>query len=69
LNLVAAGLGVSIVPASLRRLEMDGVVYRSIAKNQQPLAPLILACRGGENSAAVQRFIELVKQTAKHPDE
>jgi DNA-binding transcriptional LysR family regulator len=65
LNLVAAGLGVSIVPASLRRLEMDGVVYRSIAKNQQPLAPLILACRGGENSATVRRFIELVKQTAK----
>lgn len=65
LNLVAAGLGVSIVPASLRRLEMDGVVYRSIAKNQQPLAPLILACRRSENSAAVQRFIDLVKQTAK----
>lgn len=69
LNLVAAGLGVSIVPASLRRLEMDGVVYRSIAKNQQPLAPLILACRGRENSAAVQRFIDLVKQTAKQLDE
>ena len=65
LNLVAAGLGVSIVPASLRRLEMDGVVYRSIVKNQQPLAPLILACRGTENSATVRRFIELVKQTAK----
>lgn len=68
LNLVAAGLGVSIVPASLRRLEMDGVVYRSLAKNQQPLAPLILACRGRENSAAVRRFIDLVKQTAKQPD-
>ncbi|MBC7983164.1 MAG: LysR family transcriptional regulator, partial [Candidatus Obscuribacterales bacterium] len=66
LNLVAAGLGVSIVPASLRRLEMDGVVYRSLAKNQQPLAPLILACRRGENSAAVKRFIDLVKQTAQH---
>ena len=65
LNLVAAGLGVSIVPASLRRLQMDGVVYRSLAKNQQPLAPLILACRGGENSAAVKRFIDLVKQSAK----
>jgi DNA-binding transcriptional LysR family regulator len=66
LNLVAAGLGVSIVPASLRRLEMDGVVYRSLTKDQQPLAPLILACRRGENAAAVQRFIDLVKQTAQH---
>jgi DNA-binding transcriptional LysR family regulator len=68
LNLVAAGLGVSIVPASLRRLEMDGVVYRSLAKTQQPLAPLILACRRSENSAAVKRFIELVKQSALHLD-
>jgi len=68
LNLVAAGLGVSIVPASLRRLQMDGVVYRSLTKDQQPLAPLILACRRGENAAAVQRFIELVKQTAQHMD-
>jgi DNA-binding transcriptional LysR family regulator len=68
LNLVAAGLGVSIVPASLRRLEMDGVVYRSLTTDQQPLAPLILACRRGENAAAVQRFIDLVKQTAKQMD-
>jgi DNA-binding transcriptional LysR family regulator len=69
LNLVAAGLGVSIVPASLRRLQMDGVVYRSLAKNQQPLAPLILACRRSDNSATVQRFIDLVKTTAQQLDE
>jgi DNA-binding transcriptional LysR family regulator len=69
LNLVAAGLGVSIVPASLRRLAMDGVVYRSLVKQQQPTAPLLLACRGGDNSATVKRFIDLVKQTAKQLDE
>jgi DNA-binding transcriptional LysR family regulator len=68
LNLVAAGLGVSIVPASVRRLQMDGVVYRSLTKQQQPLAPLILACRRGENSAAVKRFIDLVKQAAEQGD-
>jgi DNA-binding transcriptional LysR family regulator len=64
LNLVAAGLGVSIVPESLRRLQMDGVVYRRLAENAQLTAPLILACRGGENAAAVQRFIDLVQSTA-----
>lgn len=68
LNLVAAGLGVSIVPASLRRLQMDGVVYRKLAENVQLRAPLILACRRGENSAAVQRFIELVQSSAEHVD-
>jgi DNA-binding transcriptional LysR family regulator len=64
LNLVAAGLGVSIVPESLRRLQMDGVVYRRLGENAQLTAPLILACRGGENAAAVQRFIDLVQSTA-----
>jgi DNA-binding transcriptional LysR family regulator len=66
LNLVAAGLGVSVVPESLRRLQMDGVVYRRLADNAQLTAPLILACRGGGNAAAVQRFIDLVQSTAEH---
>jgi DNA-binding transcriptional LysR family regulator len=66
LNLVAAGLGVSLVPESLRRLQMDGVVYRRLADNAQLAAPLILACRRGENAASVQRFIDLVQSTAEH---
>jgi DNA-binding transcriptional LysR family regulator len=66
LNLVAAGLGVSVVPASLQRLQMDGVVYRPLESSAHLKAPLILACRCGENSAAVQRFIELVQASAEH---
>lgn len=66
LNLVAAGLGVSVVPESLRRLQMDGVVYRRLADNAQLTAPLILASRRSENAAAVQRFIDLVRSTAEH---
>lgn len=62
LNLVAAGLGVSIVPASLQRLQMDGVIYRPLSDSPSLKAPLILACRPGENSAAVQRFIDLVQR-------
>lgn len=68
LNLVAAGLGVSLVPESLRRLQMDGVVYRKLADNAHLTAPLILACRRGENAASVQRFIDLVQSTAEHID-
>jgi DNA-binding transcriptional LysR family regulator len=64
LNLVAAGLGVSIVPASLQRLQMDGVIYRPLLDSPDLKAPLILACRPGENSAAVQRFIDLVQRPA-----
>lgn len=68
LNLVAAGLGVSIVPQSLRRLQMDGVVYRRLEQDAQLRAPLILAARRGEQAAAVQRFIELVRASAEHID-
>lgn len=68
LNLVAAGLGVSIVPASLRSLQMDGVIYRRLTGSTALKAPLLLACRWGENSAAVQRFIDLVQSTAEPID-
>lgn len=68
LNLVAAGLGVSVVPESLRRLQMDGVVYRRLTDSAELRAPLILACRHGENAAAVQRFIDLVQSAAEHID-
>jgi DNA-binding transcriptional LysR family regulator len=69
LNLVAAGLGVSVVPESLRRLQMDGVVYRRLEESAALSAPLILACRRGENAAAVQRFIDLVQTTAEQMDD
>jgi DNA-binding transcriptional LysR family regulator len=61
LNLVAAGLGISLVPESLQRMRMDGVVFRHVA-GAQPKAPLYLAARRGETSAAVRRFLELVKR-------
>jgi DNA-binding transcriptional LysR family regulator len=66
LNLVASGIGVSIVPASLQRLQMDGIVYRKLEDMPQLTAPLILACRRGENAAAVQRFLDLVLTTAQN---
>jgi DNA-binding transcriptional LysR family regulator len=65
LNLVAAGLGVSIVPASMQRLTMDGVAYSRLKGAQLPKAPLNLAQRRGESSAAVGRFINLVQQHAR----
>jgi DNA-binding transcriptional LysR family regulator len=65
LNLVAAGLGISLVPASLGRMNMDGVTYRRL--RGAALAPLNLASRRGDASAAVRRFLELVRRTAKDP--
>jgi DNA-binding transcriptional LysR family regulator len=65
LNLVAAGLGISLVPESLQRMHLDGVVYRRLHGAAQPRAPLLLATRRGDPSATVRRFVELVRRTAK----
>jgi DNA-binding transcriptional LysR family regulator len=66
LNLVAAGLGISLVPESLQRMHLDGVVFRPIAGAARPTAPLILASRRGEASAAVRQFLGVVRRTAKN---
>lgn len=64
LNLVAAGLGISIVPESLQRMRMDGVVFRRVTGAVQPKAALYLASRRGETSATVRNFLALVKKPA-----
>jgi DNA-binding transcriptional LysR family regulator len=54
--LVAAELGVSVVPASISQLRVTGVAYRQIA-GQTPTARLALAHRRGETSAVVRNFV------------
>jgi DNA-binding transcriptional LysR family regulator len=65
LSLIAVGLGISLVPASLQRMAMDGVVYRRLRGSIQPKAPLNLASRRGDSSPVVQRCLALVKRLAK----
>src|SRR5712692_8394251 len=65
LSLVAAGLGVTLVPHSMRRLRVHGVAYRSLDRESGPVAPLNLAYRRGESSAAAQRFIALVRRRSE----
>jgi DNA-binding transcriptional LysR family regulator len=60
LSLVAAGLGISIVPASLRSLRGDGIVYRDLADCPGLTAPLLLASRVDELSSVAARFQEMV---------
>lgn len=64
LSLVAAGLGVTLVPESMSRLEAEGVAYRSLDPRAQLTAPLNLAYRRGEISEAVRRFVGLVMRSA-----
>src|ERR1700722_13449651 len=64
LSLVAAGLGVTVVPASMSRLEAEGGAYRPPDPAAPPTAALNLAYRRNEISAAVRRFVGLVQKSA-----
>lgn len=66
LSLVAAGLGVSIVPESMRALRVEGVMYRPLTGCPGLVAPLLLATRTVGRSAIAQRFREQVRASARH---
>ncbi|WP_241051453.1 LysR family transcriptional regulator [Achromobacter xylosoxidans] len=61
LSLVAAGLGVSLVPASLRRVNIEGVVYVNVTGPVAMRAPLTLIWRDAPPTGAVRRLIEEVR--------
>jgi len=67
LNLVAAGLGVTVVPQSLRGLQSRAIAYRPLAGRPRLVAPIRLTCRSGDDSAAARRFVALVRREAKRP--
>lgn len=58
INLVAAELGVSIVPAAITQVQIPGVHYLEIEGNA-PKARLALAIRAEEQSAVVRNFVGL----------
>jgi DNA-binding transcriptional LysR family regulator len=64
-NLVAAGLGFTIVPQSLRHMNIKGVVYCDLTGVPQPKAPLNLATRQNDASGAVRNFVSLAKRAVR----
>ena len=65
LGLVAAEMGVALVPESLRTLMMDGIVYRNVEGPHQPKAFLGLTFLQGNRSAVLGTFIETVRATGR----
>jgi DNA-binding transcriptional LysR family regulator len=56
ISLVAAGLGVSLAPASMRRMHMEGVAYLDVSGAPQLVAPLLLAVRRANRSPLAELF-------------
>jgi len=64
LNLVSAGVGVAVVPQSMRRMGLDGVVYRDL-KGEVPKAVLSIAAGRNDPSNVVRNFLTMVRRRAK----
>ncbi|TPG58065.1 LysR family transcriptional regulator [Roseomonas nepalensis] len=64
LSLVAAGLGISLVPESMRRLAIEGVAYRLLEPSPGLAAPIHLVLRRGGLGAAAVRFRTAVRAAA-----
>jgi len=62
-NLVAAGIGIAIVPASMRQLQTQGVTYRPI-EGAPIKAALSLTYRDDPLSAAMTEFLGTVTRAA-----
>lgn len=60
-SLVAASIGVAIVPASLQHLQQTGVVYKPL-QDPTPKAAIAMICRRQPRSPTLQRFLEVVEQ-------
>lgn len=65
LNLIAAGLGIAVVPASTQRVNIDGIIYFRLKGAKHLKVPLVLASRRGEPSAVVGEFRKFAKEMAR----
>jgi DNA-binding transcriptional LysR family regulator len=64
LNLVAAGMGISVVPSSMQRLRLDAVVYRPLSGPHNPKGQLNLAVRDDALASPATAFLALVRKDA-----
>jgi DNA-binding transcriptional LysR family regulator len=65
LSLVAAGIGVTLVPSSVRAVRRPGVVFRPLTP-PAPVSELLVVRRDEPPSAVLARFLEVVAGHAQH---
>jgi len=64
LGLVRLGVGVALIPESMRRIAVDGVAYVELVSGQGEAVtyPIVLAVHHSGASAAAMRFCEFVRE-------
>jgi DNA-binding transcriptional LysR family regulator len=59
LGLVAAGIGITLIPSSVQKLRISGIEYRNLT-NPTPVLEMKMGYRADETSPALASFIETV---------
>ena len=62
--LVAAGLGISVVPQSLHQIHSGGVTYHSLGP-KAPKADLAIAMRVGQHSPLISHFVAILRDSCR----
>jgi DNA-binding transcriptional LysR family regulator len=65
LNLVAAGAGITVVPASMQGAHPDAIVYRPLADAQSLQAPLTLVYRERDLAGPTATLVGVVREIAR----
>jgi DNA-binding transcriptional LysR family regulator len=61
IGLVAGGLGIAIVPRSVRAISLAGVRFLDLAEPNPPTSELALATRKGDANPILKRFLDIVR--------
>jgi len=64
LNLIAAGVGLSLVPASMEGIHRRAIVYRPLSSLAKLAAPLTLVYRQADAQGPTRTFIALTQEVA-----
>ena len=63
LGLISAGMGITLVPASIRKLQFAGVLYRDLAQVDR-ITELAMAYRRDDESPVLQSFLNVTRELA-----
>lgn len=66
IGLVAAGLGVTLVPASVQRLQRDDIAYRPLHEKDVS-SPILMNRRSDDDNPDLLRLIEAARAYATPP--
>jgi DNA-binding transcriptional LysR family regulator len=66
LGLVAAGVGIALVPSSVRRLGRNDVKYLALDE-PEITSPIIVSFRPNDRSPLLDKFLRLIREFDQRP--